>query len=593
MSPISRISIFVLIVAGAGVWFSLRPNQDVDESDGSSQQEAQNSQVADDKELSLANRKYIWDIEHLAFLLEQKVFPDLKRGIAKSDISTVKRLLASDCFCQRLLPDWDSAPSNAGIRHASFDKSNAELSNVDPSEFLNDMTKIRGRAGSSTDCQVGIGILQLAPTDSHDLDGEWKSRWLLRLAGNNESARTEIVCELSLTLSELHDEIHEASGWVREIRMDRISFVQGPSNAYLVDVTQKSGLHVDRLRDNWKCSDFMPNTGGVYVNDFNLDTHLDLLVDDRQAGWILYRGNGDGTFEGVTESAGLGGLPSGEDILWTASCFADLDNDGDEDLIAQDRVFENLGDGTFKDRTEQTKLSLVPTSSYAIADFDADGLVDIYACHTSAYRPGQEANKSVKWIDGGLGIDNVLWRNSGDWSFEDVTEATSTGGSGSSTFAAAWLDANDDGRLDLLAINEFGRNSLMIQGDDHKFSERRIDPVFGGFSMGVTTGDLNNDGRDDVYVANMYSKAGTRIIQNVDRTQYAADLFKQLQQSTTGNRAYLSRGNGEFDVIPSEQMPAGLGWTYGPAICDLNADGLLDVYSTAGFKSVQRGKPDG
>jgi hypothetical protein len=126
-----------------------------------------------------------------------------------------------------------------------------------------------------------------------------------------------------------------------------------------------------------------------------------------------------------------------------------------------------------------------------------------------------------------------------------------------------------------------------------KFVEKVIDPVFGGFSMGVTAGDFNNDGHTDIYVANMYSKAGNRIVSNVDRSIYPAALFRKVREATTGNKLYLSKGDGTFTVLSSEKIVADVGWAYGPGFVDLNGDGWLDIYSTAGFRSIERGKPDG
>jgi len=141
-----------------------------------------------------------------------------------------------------------------------------------------------------------------------------------------------------------------------------------------------------------------------------------------------------------------------------------------------------------------------------------------------------------------------------------VTEQTAASGHGISCFAAVWFDANGDRRPDVLAINEFGRNALLVNRGDNTFAESDVDPVFGGLSMGVTTGDFDNDGHTDVYIANMYSKAGNRILANVDTTGYPPELFRKIVEATVGSKLYRSRGDGTFELMPPDVIPYDVGW---------------------------------
>ena len=70
-------------------------------------------------------------------------------------------------------------------------------------------------------------------------------------------------------------------------------------------------------------------------------------------------------------------------------------------------------------------------------------------------------------------------------------------------------------------------------------------------------------------------------------------MYRKIRGATTGNKLYVSRGNLEFDALSALDSVADIGWAYGPNFVDLNGDGWLDVYATAGFRSVKRGKPDG
>ena len=142
-------------------------------------------------------------------------------------------------------------------------------------------------------------------------------------------------------------------------------------------------------------------------------------------------------------------------------------------------------------------------------------------------------------------------------------------------------------------MNEFGRNSLLINTGSGTFRNTRIDPVFGGWSMGVIAGDYDNDGISDVFISNMYSKAGNRVISNVDEDRYPEYLHRIIHDGTLGNKLYKGRGDGTYETVEHDPVFAQIGWTYGSSFTDYDGDGNLDLYATAGFKSEKKGKPDG
>lgn len=542
----------------------------------------------DDQVLAEEDRKHLWDVEHLGFVLEQTVFPKLKSNLSSSDFADWKTFASEGCSVT--VSDKLRVRSflNNQFEYLEFNglqNRNSEL------EVIPWLRKLRDSFSPSPEsCKASIGLVRLTPVDASDLTKKFKSVWRLRLTGEKDSQPVEMVLELQLDLDHLVDDIAEHEGWITSISVlkQKSHIAERP---FFEEVTASSGLSAADRHDNWDEPQFEPNTGGLYVTDYDQDGHLDIYIDDLKAGGRLYRGRGNATFEDVTAEAGL--LREGHSPLWALSAWADLDNDGDDDLIAEDRLYENLGNGHFRDISSEANLPLTPAAGYAVGDFNCDGLIDLYVCHTSAYRTGQVQKSRVKWIDDGLGIDNVLLRNHGDWKFEDVTVETKTGGGGSSCFSAVWINANGDRWPDLFAINEFGKNSLLINLDGEKFSEQTIDPVFGGFSMGVAAGDYDNDGLTDVYVANMYSKAGNRILDNVDVSRYPKELHAKITEGTKGSKLYRNLGDGEYETVPAEEMVADVGWAYGPTFFDLDNDGWLDLYATAGFKSVKRGEPDG
>jgi len=581
----------VVIGAGVGVWWASRKAKPVAVTPATDAAE-----LLDAGMLEQDQRKKMWDIEHLAFVLEQKIFPEFKTILASGETAKLEPYLASG-FTGGLAPQTAGSFAAGSytdglVQTGPLPGKPQKFNNA--AEFisqLSDYRKLLDPQSPDHNISVSIGNVRLGPVNRNDLAGPWKGLWRLRIAGKKGASPVELNFDLAVETLSLNDELPEKRHWITSATITNTRLVSA-SQPLMAETTAASGIDVLGLIDNWRSGGFTPNTGGVYLCDYNQDGALDVLVEDLKAGATLYRGDNTGKFHDVTVAAGLGSLAK-EAPSWALSCWADLDGDGDEDLISQNRIFENLGNGSFADVSAKSNLLLTPAVGYALADYDLDGKVDIYVCHTGAYRAGQRERTRVPWIDGGLGIDNVLWRNLGGWQFKDVTAETGVGGEGSSTFSAVWFDANNDRRPDLLAINEFGANKLLMNNASGKFTPARIDPVFGGFSMGVTAGDYDNSGRADIYISNMYSKAGSRILANVDQASYPPALYAKLVEATQGNKLYGCDEQGRFTVVdPSRHVPY-VGWGYGASFADFNGDGFLDLYATAGFKSGKRGKPDG
>mgnify|MGYP002633808205 FL=1 len=136
----------------------------------------------------------------------------------------------------------------------------------------------------------------------------------------------------------------------------------------------------------------------------------------------------------------------------------------------------------------------------------------------------------------------------------------------------------------------------MINQGDGSFKDVAEDSIVGDFStsMGVASGDINGDGVPEIYVANMYSKMGRRIIAQVSPQDYPAGIYEQLVGSCAGNRLYSTKGDVREYQEFSEQLGVNaVGWAYAPALADFDGDGSLDVYATTGFLSFERQKPDG
>ena len=325
-------------------------------------------------------------------------------------------------------------------------------------------------------------------------------------------------------------------------------------------------------------------TGGVFLADFNQDGHLDLLLTD-VSGHQLYRGEGSGRFSDVTAEMGIDPKAPG-----IRAIFADFDGDGFEDLLLGEIIYRNDAGKKFVvlEPGRDTTLKLEQCTAYSVVDFDRDGKLDLYAVGLP-----QPMARHVGWL-GDNDIDrNQLWRNTGDWKFQDVTKASGSKGNGAWTFAAVWFDANQDGWPDMMTACELGMNAFLINNGDGTFREVKLPEGFGGFSMGITVGDFDNDGRPDPYVANMYSKAGERIVANLRTDAYDPRIDAKIRDFVTGSELYHNTGKGTFRRLGRTIGVADVGWAYGPSYVDLNNDGLLDLYAPVGFQSVTTNRPDG
>ena len=329
---------------------------------------------------------------------------------------------------------------------------------------------------------------------------------------------------------------------------------------------------------------------GVSVGDFDNDGFDDLYVC-QPAGLPnrLYRNRGDGTFEDITESSGVG-------VLENTACalFADIDNDGWQDLIVVRTtgplLFLNDG-GKFRQKPDAFKFTNPPQGTFtgaSIADYDRDGWLDIYFCLYVYYQGTDQYKYPSPFYAAENGPPNFLMRNQRDGTFRDVTaESGLTQNNTRYSFCCGWNDYNHDGWPDLYIVNDFGRKNLYRNNANGTFTDVAAETgvVDVGSGMSVCWFDYDNDGAQDLYVADMWTAAGERVSsQGVFQKDAPPSVRALYQKHAMGNSLFRNEGVGFQDTT----IAAGVGmgrWSWASDAWDFDHDGFADLYVTNGMIS--------
>ena len=330
---------------------------------------------------------------------------------------------------------------------------------------------------------------------------------------------------------------------------------------------------------------------GVSVGDIDGDGFDDVYIC-QPAGLPnrLYRNRGDGTFEDVTEESGVG-------ILENTACalFADFDNDGRQDLIvvrtSGPLLFLNQGGGKFRQKADAFKFAALPQGTFtgaAVADYDCDGWLDVYLCLYIFYQGTDQYKFPSPYYDAENGPPNFMMRNNRDGTFRDVTAATGLDKNNTRySFCCGWNDYNRDGWPDLYVVNDFGRKNLYHNNGDGTFTD--VAPQAGvedvGAGMGVCWFDYDNDGADDLYVADMWSAAGLRVsMQDVFQKDAPQGVRALYRKHARGNSLFRNGHLAFQDTSASAGVEMGR-WSWSSDAWDFDHDGFYDLYIANGMIS--------
>jgi enediyne biosynthesis protein E4 len=357
-----------------------------------------------------------------------------------------------------------------------------------------------------------------------------------------------------------------------------------------VDVTAESGIRFQHVNGDPDTKDYIfeAKGGGIGAFDYDNDGWIDILVvqgstlemikNGTSPSMALYRNKGDGTFEDVTQKAGLTHRGWGMGVA-----FADVDNDGWTDIfltyLGPDVLYRNNGDGTFTDVTAESGI-VAPgwSTSAAFGDYNSDGFLDLYIAGYLDVGP----DKLPKRLSSGVceylgqpvmcgprglpGARNYLYRNNGDGTFTDVTEQS--GAADREHYfglGVVWADINNSGLPDIIVANDATPNLVFVNNGDGTFDEKGFISglaVSGDgneqASMGVDLADYDNDGLLDAYF-----------------THFASDY----------STLYRNEGDLLFQDVtgPAEvQKPEWPLVSWGTRFVDFNHDGWKDLFHTNG-----------
>ncbi|RUL88672.1 FG-GAP-like repeat-containing protein [Tautonia sociabilis] len=363
----------------------------------------------------------------------------------------------------------------------------------------------------------------------------------------------------------------------------------GPVRARFEDEAASRGL-VFRYDPGEAGDLFIADTmgGGVGLIDSDGDGWLDVYFvngcplpvdpDDPPAPNRLFRNRGDGTFEDVTDRAGVGGRGYG-----MGCAVGDYDGDGDDDLFVTGFgatvLYRNNGDGTFADVTGSAGVASDRWSTASgFADLDGDGDLDLvvvtYVEADPATAPpcSDPSGEPIHCPPGRFPAqEDLLFRNNGDGTFTDVSREAGLDRPGRG-LGLAIVDADEDGTLDLFIANDAEADFLFLNRGGLRFEEQGVaaGAAFDGdgratASMGVIADDLDGDGRIDLYHTNFRNEPDT--------------LLRNL-----GNGLFFDATSGSGLEGPSLAVTG-----FGAVALDGENDGALDLFVANGHVDDQPG----
>lgn len=340
------------------------------------------------------------------------------------------------------------------------------------------------------------------------------------------------------------------------------------------------------------------NGAGVALGDINNDGLIDIYFAGNSVDNKLYLNKGNFQFEDITTKAGV----ACAGVWSTGVSMADINGDGWLDIYVcksgppggmnrYNELFINNQDGTFSEQAKTWGIADEGLSVHAVFfDYDKDGDLDCYLLNNSLRSIGtgsdlDKINRSVRDPQGG----NKLYRNDGN-RFTDVSEPAGIYGSAIGFGLGVTIgDINSDGWQDIYVSNDFfEKDYLYINQQDGTFKEdleNWMREISMG-SMGADMADLNNDGLPEIFVTEMLPATNDRYktkaqFENWDTYQrkVASGYYHQFGR----NVLQLNNGDGTFSEIGRLTNTHATDWSWGALIFDMDSDGKKDIFIANGI----------
>ena len=339
------------------------------------------------------------------------------------------------------------------------------------------------------------------------------------------------------------------------------------------------------------------NGGGVALGDVNGDGLCDIYLTANLLENRLYLNKGDWQFEDVTQKSGVAGTKA-----WsTGVSMIDINADGHMDIYVcnsgdiegdnkENELFINNGDLTFTESAEQYGLNDKGYSTHAaFFDFDKDGDLDVYILNNSYQAIGGfNLRKNERPNRDELGGDKLMRNDNGH--FVDVSEESGIYGSVIGFGLGVTVgDLNNDGWEDIFVSNDFfERDYLYINQRNGTFKEdleKQIRSISGA-SMGADMADIDNDGYNDIFVTEMLPSSYDRlktVITFEDWNKYQYNIKNGYHHQFTRNVLHRNNGNSSFSDIGRMAGVEASDWSWGALFFDMDNDGYKDLFIANGI----------
>jgi enediyne biosynthesis protein E4 len=339
------------------------------------------------------------------------------------------------------------------------------------------------------------------------------------------------------------------------------------------------------------------NGGGVALGDINNDGLIDIFMASNMNTNVLYLNKGNFDFEDISKKAGIEGKG------WsTGVSFADVNGDGFTDIFvcktgkaggveARNELYINNGNLTFTEQAQKYGLDESGNSSQGVFfDYDKDGDLDLYLLKNSPRAIGSfEQNERQRFIRDTITGGDKLFRNDGN-KFADVSEKAGIYGSAIGFGLGVTVgDINQDGWMDIYVSNDFfERDYIYINNHNGTFSETLVDmmPSISAASMGADMADINNDHFPEIFATDMLPEHHDRLKTKTtfdSWESYTSGVKNGFHHQFTRNMLQLNNADGTFSEIGRMAGVYATDWSWGSLIMDLDNDGLKDIFVANGI----------